>query len=430
MDDPNTEFNGPAPADGPRRAPPWLLPVVGGVVAIALVVGLILWATRDDNEITGGTSAPNASTDTTTAATESSTSVAPPSSAPTSSPTSAPTSVTQPTLAPATTSPDTAPGTPSGPTGDTWTVTSVYFPGEPFVLERIVEGGGVSVYDGEINSGSLDIRCVAVVFDGRAGWSEWCGDAFTADQFVVLDGIDPLVVELGEVHGDVTVAQQEPTWKVPSNGCSGAFATIAGAAPPSPAAFTGLVCVPGEAFLTYSQVFLQPGPADGGGMLIVEGDEGWNTTGGGTSIDCAGWPDGVDRCALFGVQSELFEANLPIPPLDLLTRSPDIVGVTDRTAEVRRWIGDAVDPAVVEATIAAELVDPAAEVAATVRRSDLLWFGLSSIVVIEVPALDDSVQSETWAVWVGDGDRRGSLVIRATSWTTCARGIAGPDLCV
>ena len=36
--------------------------------------------------------------------------------------------------------------------------------------------------------------------------------------------------------------------------------------------------------MTYSAVYMQPGSGDGGGLLLTNGDEGWNTDGGGTSI--------------------------------------------------------------------------------------------------------------------------------------------------
>lgn len=293
-------------------------------------------------------------------------------------------------------------------------------------MTRVVAADMVAVYDGRIDLGEQGVRCVAVVFAGVEGWQEWCGEPGRATAFVALLGIDPWLLEIGADPGDVTAARQPPPWALPTNGCGAPIATLAGTAMLGPAVTTGVVCVPGEAFLTYSSVFLQDGPADGGGVLLVEGDEGWNSTGGGTSIDCAGWDDGVDRCELFGVEFELFEASLPVPPSSVLPPSTDVVAVRDETAAVRAWVADATEPAEIDAIVVAELVDPTAEAPATESRAPGLSSGRLDLLVVDVPQLDDSIGSSSYAVWIST---EGGGVVRATAWETCARGVTG-GLCV
>ena len=124
----------------------------------------------------------------------------------------------------------------------------------------------------------------------------------------------------------------------------------------------------------------------------------------GTSIDCAGRADGVDRCASFGVESELFEALLPIPPIDLLTTATDIVGVRDETATARAWVGAETEPPEIEGLIFDLVVDPEAEVPATVRSATGVGFGDGfNLLVIDVPAMDDSILSTSWAAWIRPG---------------------------
>jgi hypothetical protein len=77
--------------------------------------------------------------------------------------------------------------------------------------------------------------------------------------------------------------------------------------------------------------------------------------------------------------------------------------------------------------ISDQVVDPddALEAPPTDDRVDI---GGVTLVVIVVPQLDDSVLSTTSATWISPTGSE--PIVLATSWLTCARGIAGPDLCV
>lgn len=338
------------------------------------------------------------------------------------------TTVPETTEPPETTAPPTEPPTttepalPTEPGGDLWIATSPYFE-TPFEMHRVAESGGLVVYDGRIDESGLAIRCIAVMREGQPGWVESCTEPDAVTPFVVIAGIDPWLVE---ADGDtVTLSQQSQAWSLPTNGCSAPVVTLVSTAEIEPAVMSALVCVPGQAFLSFSSVFLQPGPADGGGTMLEDGDEGWNSYGGGTSFPCDDpVADGVNRCEAFGVEFELFEALLPLPRSSVLPGSTDVVAVTDATATVRGWVGTETGADAIESIVVAQVSDPDAEVPATSRRAAYLSWGLG-LVVVDVPAMDDSVASTSWAVWIGANG-----VVRATSFDTCARGLAGVDACV
>jgi hypothetical protein len=297
------------------------------------------------------------------------------------------------------------------------------------MLDRVAQVERLSAYDGAIDIAPTGMRCVAIVVDGDERWSEWCAEPGQAANFVVLDGIDPWLIEVGAESGDITLNRREPSWIVPTNGCTVSMTTLIAAARVAPAVTTGIVCVPGEAFLSHSAVFLQPGPPDGGGILVIEGDEGWDSSGAGTAFACDDLGDGVDRCTLYGVEFDLFQAVLPVPPNAQLTAATDVGGMRDETTTALGWIGTAeMGPEAIDALIVDELTDPEAELAPTVSRASAVGFDQLTRLLVEVPAFDDSILSTTWAFWISGGSP--STVVQAYAWETCARGLAGPDLCI
>jgi len=418
---------------GPRQPVPRWLAILGAASVIVLIVGLITWMVSRGSDDTAG---PQTADDQTTMPTPTDPGTSPiASSTPgTDAPAGTTTSDFESSTSPSTTT--TAPATttttvvPAGPSGEQWIAHSELFT-DPIPMSRIAQDGDINVYEGLIDQGGFEARCVVVAATGEGAWTEACIEADIAFSFVALDGIDPLFIEVGASSGQVTISRQPPTWSLPTNGCTESISTLIAAAELGGAGATGLVCVGDEAFMGYSSVWLQPGPVDGGGLLLVNGTEGWNTDGGGTSISCNQFPDGVDRCASFDVDDEMFEALLAIPPSDALTANNDIVNVIDETGNVRTWLDGEIDPAAIEAIILAQLIDPDAEGTPTVRRSDGLQFESANLLQVEVPALDDSIRSTTWAIWISvspDGFR--PPIIRAMSWNTCARGLADEVTCV
>ena len=119
----------------------------------------------------------------------------------------------------------------------------------------------------------------------------------------------------------------------------------------------------------------------------------------------------------------------PLPSVPVLGEtSVDIVAVTDETAQVETWIGDTTDPGEIETVVVGQLVDPAAEVPAITRVDTNVQSGRYRLVVVEIPQLDDSIATETWAIWIGSSEQtRG---VTAFSWSTCARGVTEDGLCV
>jgi hypothetical protein len=303
----------------------------------------------------------------------------------------------------------------------------------PFLLERVGEGDDLVVYDGEAADGDFKLRCVAVGRDGESAWSEWCGLPEDTTTFVVVDGIDPWVAVVGPEHGDVTLAKQPSSWVITSSGCTDPLVTLIEAAAIAPAVATAVVCVADEAFLTFGAVFMQPGPIDGGGTLLARGDEGWNIENSGTSVPCEGSTDGVDRCTTFGVESEIYEATSPIPSPDQLAPAEQFVGVRDVTSDVQASADQATDTDIEAVTeqIVAELTQPDAEVAPTITRHDGISSDRYSLLVVDVPAMDDSIRSTTSAVWITtETPEVPSTIHRAYSWENCARGIADASTCV
>jgi hypothetical protein len=437
----NTEGSDPAqvPAPGPdatqslwQQRTPRMLAVFGGIAALVLLIGVIVWVSSGDEQVATSSTVPASAPVPTTIGAEATT-TPPTTVAETTVPeTTVPETTVPETTVPETTVPETTvPETtvPAGPSGDTWRITSPLFPDDPFTLRRVAEVERLAAYDGMIRVTPTGIRCVAIVVDGDDAWHEWCGEPDRAVNFLTLDGIDPWIVEVGSAIGDIALTRQQPTWTLPMNGCTEPITTLISAALASPAVTTGVVCVPGEAFLSNSAVLLQPGPADGGGALVAGGDEGWDVLDYGTSIGCDVDFGGVDRCVLYGVVFDLFEAVLPIPPIEALTTATDIVEMSEQTVAVRSWVGSEADPATIETIIFDELNDPEAEVPATTRRAvgvgDMANLDL---LLIEVPALDDSILSTTWAVWI-DTDPP-ATVAKAFAWQTCARGMAGPGICI
>ena len=424
------------PPSSDRNARAWWFAALG-VGVVALIVGLIFWLGGDDgDESSSTTETPTTQSTPTTAPTTGTTdsSVTSTTSVPPSSTSGTSTVVVTTTTVATSTTTEPATTVPTEPGGLVWAAASQYVPDGEVLMTRVDQIGGLSAYDGEFGDGESKLRCIAVVTDADGDWQEWCGGAGQATRFVAMHDDVPWLVEVGRLPGEVALLEQPADWTLPSNGCTAPIADLATTAltfesASSPAVVTSIICVPGEAFVGISTVWLQPGPVDGGGVLIVEDGDGWFSYGSGTSYGCDDLGDDVDRCDTYDVEYELFDALLPIPSPDTIGATDAVPGVTDRTAEVRGWVGDTTDPAVIDSLVVARLFDPTAEAPAIVRRADRLGYGGVNLLVVQIPQLDDSVATETWAVWIGALEETAG-VTDAWSWVTCARGVTADGLCV
>jgi hypothetical protein len=300
------------------------------------------------------------------------------------------------------------------------------FTSNPFEFRRAGTYGDLLVYDGETSEGSFQIRCVVVASASRGAWSESCLEPGVRASAVYVAGADPWIVEVGAESGDVVVTQQPSDWAITSSGCAEPIVTLLAAAAIEPAMATGLACAANEAFVTFASVLLQPGPVDGGGLLLINGDEGWNSEGGGTSFDCAPGADGIDRCALFEVESELSEAVTALPGPELLPPQADVVNVRTVTLDVAAMAAGAADLDAITNAVMASLTPPEPELAPTMVRHDHVGFGDASLLIVEVPLADDSVRSTTYSIWISSQP----AIHRAYAWNNCGRGLASPGLCV
>jgi hypothetical protein len=307
----------------------------------------------------------------------------------------------------------------------------------PFLLERVGEFGDLVVYDGLSTDGDFSLRCVAVGHEGETTWTEWCALPGDSSTFAMIDGADPWVAEVGPELGDVVLTKHPSTWSLTASGCDEPLVMhVAAFDLVHPVAVTNAACADDLAVLTYSGVYMQPGSGDGGGVLLDEGDEGWNTVASGTSMPCT---DLSAECQAFGVGTELFDATSPIPAPDQLPAQEQFVNVRDVSAEVAALADDAADSdsdegpdieAITEAIVAG-LTQPDAEVGPTMTRHDGVSFARYSLLVVEVPAMDDSVTSTTWVAWITTATPEvPATVHRAYAWDICGRGIADPDTCV
>jgi hypothetical protein len=397
-----------------------------GLAVVAAAIVVAAGCSDDDDLLTAQTAVP---------ATDATTTAAPAASV-------EPTSTSEPETTPETSAaPNTFPPTSSTPdpplpvalSGQTLELSSPFM-SNPFVLERIGTFGDLVVYDGETVDGDFSLRCVAVGKDGATTWSEWCALPGDSATFVVVDGADPWVAEVGIEPGDVALSRHPSTWVVTSSGCVDPLVTLIDAAEIAPAVATGVACAGGEAFLTYSSVYMQPGPVDGGGTLVTQGDEGWNSHGGGTSVACDQFLDGIDRCEQFGVESELFEAASPFPSPAMLPAQTDFVGVRDVTGEMR-WIlaglDETADIDTISEAILADVTNEDGELEPAMTRYDNVSFNRFSLLVIDVPLADDSVRSTTWTAWITTAvPDEPSSVHRAYAWDNCGRGVADATTCV
>lgn len=404
------------PRSGRTSRPPRSVAVIGLVCLAAIAA-----AGCGDGGGSATTTAP-ATTSTTAPA-----SIAPPTTSP-------------PTTAPATSAPTTAAPVPTAPatttapvagfpfTGDTVEVVSTSFT-QPFVMQAVASAEGVRAFDGTSTDGAYTARCVAIVRDGIDSWNEWCGEAGTTATFVVLDGIDPWLVEVQPEPGAVTMTRQPSDWALVSNGCSEPIVSIVAAADLGPSAAAGVWCAGTEALVDVASVLLQPGPADGGRALLSNGAEGWNLVDTGTSLDCAA-ADGTDRCALFGSTGEL-PGGLPIPRPALLGPQEDVVGLRDVTDDVRAMAGPATDVGDITDAIVASLTPDDAEVPPTITFTpDPSGRGVDALAV-EVPLLDDSTRASVHVVWISQAaGAQPAAVVRAFEWTLCSRGVADATTCI
>jgi hypothetical protein len=156
----------------------------------------------------------------------------------------------------------------------------------------------------------------------------------------------------------------------------------------------------------------------------------------GTSVPCDGYTDGVDRCATFGVDSELFEAASPIPSPAQLPPAEQFVAVREVTDDMQALAdqstsdGDTDLDRITEQIVDA-LTEADAEVAPTISRHDGISSNRYTLLVVDVPAMDDSIRSTTSAVWITTGTAdTPSTIHRAYTWQNCARGVADAETCV
>jgi hypothetical protein len=301
----------------------------------------------------------------------------------------------------------------------------------PFMLERVGVFGGLVVYDGESVDGDFALRCIAVGHEGDTFWSEWCALPGDSSSFVVVEGINPWVVDVGVEPLDVTMTQMPTDWAVTSSGCVDPIVTLIETADVDAAVATAIACAGGEAVLSFSGVYMQPGSGDGTTVLLAKGDEGWNRIDYGTSLACSGYDDGVDRCALFGVQEELFEALSPVPSPAHLPAQQNYVDVREVTGDVQAMVADAADIDAMTEAIVTALTPIDTESAPAVTRNDGVYFNQYTLLVVDVPTSDDSVASITWAVWITtETPEVPSSIHRAYAWDNCARGLADSQTCV
>jgi hypothetical protein len=402
------------------RVAPWLAVLIAGVAMLS--------ACGDDDDETSPTSAPASSTVVTETASTPAPSTVPVTSA------EAPTTPA-PTTAPSETTEPSAPGSTAPPpvvalSGETLEVASPLL-ANPFGLERVGVFGGLVVYDGESVDGDFSLRCIAVGHEGETSWSEWCALPGDSSSFVVVEDINPWVVDVGAEHLDVTMTQMPSDWAVTSSGCVDPIVTLIDASEIEYAVATSIACAGDEAVVSFSGVYMQPGSGDGLTVLITKGDEGWNRLDYGTALFCSGYEDGVDRCALFGVDEELFEALSPIPSPEHLPAQQNYVAVREVTDDVQSMAADATDLDAITEAIVTALTPAETETVPAVARHDSVYFNQYTLLVVDVPQLDDSTASVTWAVWITtETPEVPSAVHRAYAWNNCARGVADSEHCV
>ncbi len=248
---------------------------------------------------------------------------------------------------------------------------------------------------------------------------------------MVVEGINPWVVDVGVEHLDVTMTQMPSDWTVTSSGCVDPLVSLIEAADVDYAVATAIACAGDEAVMSFSGVYMQPGSGDGTIVLLTKGDEGWNRLDYGTSLSCSGYDDGVDRCAMFGVDEELFEALSPIPSPAHLPAQQNYIAVREVTSEVTALAADAPDVEAITEAIVTGLTPTDTESAPVATRTDGVAFNQYSLLVVDVPTADDSIASTTYAVWITtEIPEVPSTVHRAYAWDNCTRGLADSEHCV
>jgi hypothetical protein len=218
--------------------------VAPALTLLTATVG-VLAACGDDDDDTTSTSSAAPSTVVTSQPT-----------APTTTPVTSEPPTVAPTTAPTTGSsvpPSTAVPPPVALSGETLQAPSTSMT-NPFMLERVGVFGGLVVYDGESVDGDFALRCVAVGHEGETSWSEWCALPGDSSSFVVIEGINPWVVDVGIDHLDVTMTQMPSDWAVTSSGCVDPLVTLIDAADLDYAVATAIACAGGEAVLSFSGV--------------------------------------------------------------------------------------------------------------------------------------------------------------------------------
>ena len=178
---------------------------------------------------------------------------------------------------------------------------------------------------------------------------------------------------------------------------------------------------------------MQPGPPDGGGLLLTNGDEGWNTDGGGTSILCADFTDASTAARSSASTAELFEATSPIPSPDQLAAQQDYVAVREVTSDVRAMAADArryrrASPTRSSPGSHRPTPRPTPAVA---RHDGVVLQPVQPAGGRRARRSTTRSASTTWAVWITtETPDVPSTVHRAYAWDNCARGLADSQTCV
>ena len=304
-------------------------------------------------------------------------------------------------------------------------------------MTRVDQIGGLSAYDGDSATSSRGSRCIAAVADGATDWQEWCGGAGQATRFVTLhDDIACGSWRSGRLPGEVALLAAARRLDLAVERMHRAdrhargdgphvrrdrlpcrrdvdrvrarrgFRRIRhGAAPTRP---RRRWCVLWS--WRPRRVGRRPGPVRRTGVT--------------TSVTAS--TDVICTASSTSCSEHCSRSRRPTRSV----RPTRSLGVIDRTAEVEGWIGDVGDPAVVDSIVVERLFDPDAEVPAVAvavptgsatEVSTCSWSRSHNTTTRSAPRRGVSGSERS---------RKPPAVVHAWSWFTCARGVAGPGLCI
>jgi hypothetical protein len=128
-----------------------------------------------------------------------------------------------------------------------------------------------------------------------------------------------------------------------------------------------------------------------------------------------------------GVDDELYDTALPIPPWGLIGARELDLDPVEVTTEVREVTGGAVLPDEIAASVIARYDDRSP---GDGRDPVVDSFEEVGLVVVELTLPDDSTTQARYAVWYRPTESGELRVERAFLIHVCGRGIAAPDMCV